>query len=61
LTDRIHIELDLELTDEGDGLAGELIQPGRPKRMIAGWLQLLDELRRAVERAQPPHEDCTPR
>ena len=61
LTKRTHIELDLELTDEGDGLAGELTEPGRPKRTIAGWLQLLDELQRAVERHQPPHDDPAPR
>jgi hypothetical protein len=61
LTDRTHIELDLGLTDEGNGLAGELTECGRPKRRIAGWLQLLDELQRAVERHQPPHDDPAPR
>jgi hypothetical protein len=61
LTDRTHIELDLGLTDEGDGLAGELTEPGRPKRRIAGWLQLLDELQRAIERTQPPHDDGQPK
>ena len=60
MTDRIHIELDLEPTHEGDGLAGELTEPGRPKRRIAGWLQLLDELQRALERTQPPHDDSAP-
>ena len=61
LTNRTHIELDLELTDKGHGLAGELTEPGRPKRTIAGWLQLLDELQRALERTQPPHDDPAPR
>jgi hypothetical protein len=60
VTDRIHIELDLELTDEGDGLAGELTEPGGPKRRIAGWLQLLDELQRSLERTKPPYDDCAP-
>ena len=57
MTDRIHIELDLEPTEKGDGLVGELTEPGRPKRTIAGWLQLLDELQRALERTQPPHDN----
>lgn len=30
-------------------LAGELTERGRPKRLMVGWLQLLDELKHSLE------------
>jgi hypothetical protein len=53
----VRIQLDLELTDPDHHLVGQLTPDGE-KRSVSGWLQLIDELQRAL---QQPGSDHTAR